>query len=59
MITLGPYDNLNTAMEKFSLKDIDEIPVVDVLHPRKVIGMVSRRDVISAYNKEVLKKQAR
>ncbi|HAR45926.1 MAG TPA: Cl- channel voltage-gated family protein [Nitrospiraceae bacterium] len=57
VITLGPYDNLNTAMEKFSLKDIDEIPVVDVLYPRKVIGMVSRRDVISAYNKEVLKKQ--
>ena len=58
VITLSPYDNLNSAMEKFSLKDIEEIPVMDVLYPKKVIGMVTRRDVISAYNKEVLRKQA-
>jgi len=59
VITLSPYDNLNTAMERFSTKDIEEIPVVDTHYPKKVIAMVTRRDVIAAYNKEVLKKQAR
>ncbi len=56
VIVLYPEENLNTAIERFSLKDIDEIPVVKRDNPKMVIGMVSRRDVISAYNKEVLKR---
>ena len=56
VIVLFPDEDLNAAIEKFSLKDIAEIPVVARGNPRKVIGMISRADVISAYNKEVLKK---
>ena len=56
VIVLYPEENLNTAIERFSLKDIDEIPVVKRDNPKMVIGMVSRRDVILAYNKEVLKR---
>jgi CIC family chloride channel protein len=55
VITLDLNDDLNTAMEKFALKDIAEIPVVDYDHPRKILGMLRRKDVIDAYNKEVLK----
>jgi CIC family chloride channel protein len=55
VITLNLDDDLNTAMEKFALKDIAEIPVVDYDHPRKILGMLRRKDVIDAYNKEVLK----
>jgi CIC family chloride channel protein len=57
VITLTPDDDLNTAMEYFSMKDIEEIPVVDKEKPRKVIGMLRRMDVIAAYKKEVLKKE--
>ncbi len=56
VIVLYPDENLNAAIERFSLKDIDEIPVVSRENPKKVIAMVSRRDVIAAYNKEVLKR---
>ena len=56
VIVLYPGENLNAAVERFSLKDIDEIPVVSRDDPKKVVGMVSRRDVITAYNKGVLKK---
>lgn len=56
VITLYPEDDLNIAMESFASKDIEEIPVVDSSEPRKVIGMLRRMDVISAYKKEVLKK---
>ncbi len=58
VIVLTTFDNLNTALEKFAIKDIDEIPVVDFLDSRKVVGMLKRGDVIAAYNKEVLKRQS-
>lgn len=54
VIVLTPNDNLNTAIEKFSIKDLGEIPVVDIYDSRKVVGMLKRGDVITAYNKELL-----
>ena len=54
VIVLTPNDNLNTAIEKFSIKDLGEIPVVDMYDKRKVVGMLKRGDVINAYNKELL-----
>jgi CIC family chloride channel protein len=58
VIVLTTDDDLNTAMEKFGLKDIEEIPVVDPHDPLRPIGMLKRRDVIAAYNKEVLRKES-
>jgi CIC family chloride channel protein len=58
VIVLVPEDNLNAAMEKFSIKDIEEIPVVENRGSNKVIGMVKRRDVIDVYNREVLKRES-
>ncbi len=54
VIVLTPNDNLNTAIEHFSRKDIDEIPVVSFSNKRKIVGMLKRGDVITAYNKELL-----
>jgi CIC family chloride channel protein len=58
VIVLTPEDDLNTAMERFSIKDIEEIPVVKQGGSKIVIGMVRRKDVIGAYNREVLKKES-
>ena len=58
VIVLTPEDDLNTAMERFSIKDIEEIPVVKQGGSKTVIGMVRRKDVIGAYNREVLKKES-
>ena len=58
VIVLTPDDDLNTAMAKFSIKDIEEIPVVKHAGSKNVIGMVRRMDVIEAYNREVLKKES-
>ncbi len=57
VMVLTPDDDLNKAMEKFSVKDIEEIPVVREAGSKSVIGMVRRRDVIAAYNREVLRKE--
>ncbi len=56
VIMLTPDDNLYTAMELFDVKGIDEIPVVENLEAKWVIGMLKRRDVITAYNHQILKK---
>lgn len=56
VMMLTPDDNLYTAMELFDVKGIEEIPVVENLEEKWVIGMLKRRDVIAAYNHEVLKK---
>ncbi len=58
VIVLTPDDNLNTAIEKFAVKDLEEIPVVDMFNQRRVVGMLKRGDVITAYNKELLRRRA-
>ncbi len=56
VLVVFPDENLNLAVEKFSAKAIDELPVVARDEPAKVIGMLGRKDVFAAYNREVLKK---
>ncbi|MGW8287913.1 MAG: chloride channel protein [Desulfobulbales bacterium] len=56
VLTLTLDDNLYTAMRYFDLRGITEIPVVESREDQWVVGMLKRRDVIDAYNREVLKK---
>ncbi len=54
VIMLTPDDSLYTAMQFFDIKGIEEIPVVEDLENKWVVGMLKRRDVIAAYNHEAL-----
>lgn len=56
VIMLTPDDTLYKAMQLFDVKGIEEIPVVEDLENKWVVGMLKRRDVIATYNHEVLKK---
>ncbi|MFP7755135.1 chloride channel protein [Thermodesulfobacteriota bacterium B35] len=56
VIFLTPDDNLYDAMLLFDVKGIEEIPVVESAENPWVLGMLKRRDVIAAYNHEVLKR---
>jgi CIC family chloride channel protein len=56
LVTISMEDNLWTALEKISAKDFAVLPVVSTEEPNKLEGVVSRRDIIGAYNKAVLKK---
>lgn len=53
---LTPDDSLFTAMQLFDIKGIEEIPVVESLEARWVVGMLKRRDALDAYNRELLKR---
>ncbi|MEK6777370.1 MAG: chloride channel protein [bacterium] len=57
VITVTPEDHLDTAMEKFGLTDVEVLPVVDPTDPQKLLGMLSRKDVITAYNQAMLKRK--
>lgn len=56
IICLTPDDNLYTAMQLFDLKGIEEIPVVESMDDKWVVGMLKRRDVINAYNRELVRR---
>ncbi len=56
IIMLTPDDSLYRAMQLFDVKGLEEIPVVETIQQPWVLGMLKRRSVISAYNREVLKK---
>ena len=53
---LRPSDTLDEVMKIFGQVDSEELPVVDENNPGKVIGTVFYKDVIEAYNREVVKR---
>jgi CIC family chloride channel protein len=56
IIMLTPDDSLFAAMQLFDIKGIEEIPVVESLEERWVVGMLKRRDALDLYNREVLRR---
>jgi CIC family chloride channel protein len=57
VLTVNPEDDLHTALRRFTRKNIDDIPVVTSGDPRKVIGMLSRKNLIAAYHDRVTELQ--
>ena len=56
VVTVSADDNLYAALEKISRKDFATLPVMSVRDPGRLVGIISRRDIIRAYDKAVLKK---
>ena len=56
LVSVKDDDRLDFVMKEFSRENIDEIPVVSSEDPRKILGTIWIIDIISAYNKEILKR---
>jgi len=54
IILTTPEEDLNTVLQKFTTKNIDSLPVVETDDFGILIGMLTRRDVISFYNERIL-----
>ena len=54
VITVTADDNLDTTMKKIGYRNIEQLPVVHRDNPKKLVGIISRRDMVSAYNKELM-----
>lgn len=57
VLTVQPDDDLHTAMRRFTQKNIDYLPIVSEEAPKRVIGMLNRRDVIAMYHNRVTEMQ--
>jgi CIC family chloride channel protein len=56
VITVYPDDSLFTAFERIAAKDYSTLPVVSRENPNRLLGVVTRRDILGAYNNAVIKK---
>jgi CIC family chloride channel protein len=56
VVTVSTDDNLYEALQKVTTKDFSILPVVSPNNAAKLMGVLSRRDIIGAYDKAVLKK---
>lgn len=57
VVTVFPDDTLEEAMRHFGLKDVGRLPVVDRHNPRRVVGLMRRVDMVSAYSNALLEHQ--
>ena len=56
VITVCPDDSLYTALQKIAAKDFSILPVVSKENPGRLLGILTRRDILGAYNSAVIKK---
>jgi CIC family chloride channel protein len=54
VVVVTPEDDLNTALRRFTARNIDELPVVDATDPGRLLGLLRRRDTIDVYNRRLM-----
>jgi chloride channel protein, CIC family len=52
-----PQDDLNTALERFTQLNIDELPVLADAESRRLIGMLRRKETIGFYNRRLIEEK--
>jgi CIC family chloride channel protein len=52
--TVTPNTSLGKALGRMEADDVEEIPIVDAAEPRHILGLLSRGDVLRAYNRALL-----
>lgn len=55
VITVSVNETLDQALEKISLKDFAILPVVSDEDPSRLVGVLSRRDIMGAYQQALVK----
>jgi CIC family chloride channel protein len=53
VVTARPDEPLNQTLRKLTVRELDEIPVMDPDHPGRVLFMLSRRAVLARYAAEM------
>ena len=59
LLTVYPSDTLEDAMLILGGEDIQSLPVIDYTNTKKCLGVLRRRDLISAYSEVLLKSEKR
>jgi len=56
VVTVSGHENLYDALQKITPYDFSIIPVVSAADQRRLLGVLSRRDILGAYDKAIVKK---
>ena len=59
LVTVSQSDNLFVALTRISQGDFSILPVVDVFGSRNLVGVISRRDIMSAYDDIIIRRVER
>jgi len=54
VITAHADEDLDQTMRKIGYRNIEQLPVVDREPHRRLVGIISRRDIVSAYNRALM-----
>ncbi len=52
-----PSETLEEALEKMALAEVGHLPVVSEENPRKLVGVLSRGDIVRAYQRKALEER--
>jgi CIC family chloride channel protein len=55
-VTAYPDEPLWVALKRLGVRDVGRLPVIDRENPRKLLGVLRRRDVIRAYNLGIMRR---
>lgn len=55
VVTATPDDTFYTVFKKWEKKPVEILPVIESTSSRKIVGVLSRKNVIAAYNKALSK----
>jgi chloride channel protein, CIC family len=58
LVWTNPNETVGTALKRMSQRDIGRLPVVDPDNPKKLIGWISRADIIRAYERALTRRVA-
>ncbi|WNY26661.1 chloride channel protein [Methanolapillus ohkumae] len=54
-----PFETLDVISDRIVANDVARLPVVMKSNPKKMVGIITRKDVMNAYNKSILTKVQR
>ncbi len=54
VITAHADENLDQTMRKIGYRNIEQVPVVDRESHKRLLGIISRRDIVTAYNRALM-----
>ncbi len=56
VVTTRPDETIGEALRKMGVRDIGRLPVVDPRHPKKLLGILRRTEVVQAYDAALSKR---
>ena len=59
VVVCFPYETLNDALRKLGLRDVGRLPVVDPDDHRVLLGLITRKNIIAAYNRALMRQHER